>query len=52
MVVIDFCHCESRAAIHGCAFPAMDRHGLQTRDDEGMPGRVLAGWSLSAVAIK
>ena len=29
MPVIHFRHCERSAAIHGCAFPTMDRHGLR-----------------------
>ena len=33
---IHFCHCERSAAIHGCSFGAMDRHGLRPRDDEGI----------------
>ena len=36
MPVIHFRHCERSAAIHGCAFPTMDRHGLRPRDDEGI----------------
>ena len=36
MPVIHFRRCERSAAIHGCAFGAMDRHGLRPRDDEGI----------------
>ena len=36
MPVIHFRHCERSAAIHGCAFPTMDRHDLRPRDDEGI----------------
>ena len=36
MPVIHRRHCERSAAIHGCAFQAMDRYGLRPRDDEGI----------------
>ena len=36
MPVIHFRHCERSAAIQGCAFRVMDRHGLRPRDDEGI----------------
>ena len=34
--VIHLRHWERSAAIHGCALPTLDRHGLQPRDDEGI----------------
>ena len=46
MPVIHFRHCERSAAIHGCAFPTMDRHGLRPRDDEGI---LVISTSLSAI---
>ena len=36
MPVIHFRHCKRSVSIQGCAFRAVNRHGLRPREDEGI----------------